>query len=72
MDIKEKIEEIVETLKGDPKLLEKFKADPVETLKDVTGLDLPEDQIKPVVAGIKAKLGAGDISDALGKLGKLF
>lgn len=72
MDLKEKIEEIVEKLKDNPQLLEKFKTDPVAALEGLTGIDLPDDQIKPLIAGIKAKLSADDISDVIGKIGKLF
>ena len=38
----------------------------------VTGVDLPDDQLKPLVAGIKAKLAASDLGGALGGLKKLF
>ena len=72
MDLKDKIEEIVEKLKGNPQLLEKFKADPVSAIEGLTGIDLPDEQIKPLVVGIKAKLGADDISGAIGKISKLF
>ena len=72
MDVKEKIEEIVEKLKKNPALLAKFKEEPLEALREVTGLDLPEEQLKPVITGIQAKLGADNVADVLGKLGKLF
>ncbi len=79
--IKEKIEEIVAKLKGDDKLMEKFKSDPIKTIEGVIGIDLPDDMIKKVVDGVKAKLpgGKGDnkadaddkvdgIKDAIGGL----
>lgn len=72
MDLKNKVEEVVEKLQHNPQLLAKFKADPVKALEGILGVDLPDDQLKPLVAGVKAKLGADDVSDALGKLGKLL
>ena len=72
MELKEKIGEIVEKLKEDPRLLARFKEDPVKAVEEAVGIDLPDEQLRPLVAGIRAKLGADDVSDALGKLGKLF
>ena len=70
MDIQAKINEVVEKVKSDPTLMEQFKADPVKTVEKITGVDLPDDQIKPIVDGIKAKVEGGNIlgsiSDALG------
>ena len=71
MDIKEKINEIVEKLKSDPSLMEKFQKDPIKTVEDLAGIDLPDDQLKPVVEGIKAKISLdklGGVADALGGL----
>lgn len=72
MDIKAKIEEIVEKLKNDPNLLNKFNTNPVGLLEDLIGIDLPDDQLNSLIDGIKAKLSADKIGDALGGLGKLF
>ena len=72
MELNEKIEKAVEKMKSNPQLLEKFKTDPVGTLEGLTGIDLPDDQIKPLIAGIKAKLSADDISGVIGKISKLF
>ncbi len=72
MDIKAKIEEIVEKIKTDDELQKLFTKDPVAALEKLTGIDLPEDQIDAVVAGVKAKLGVDSIGDALKGLGGLF
>lgn len=71
-DVKGKVEEIVKKLQKDPALMKKFQGDPVKTLEGVLGVDLPDEQLKPVVAGIKAKLTAADIGDKLDGLKKLF
>lgn len=72
MDIKAKIEEIVDKVKGDEKLLEKFKDDPVKTVEKLLGVDLPDDIIEKVVDGVKAKISVDKVSGALGSLKKLF
>lgn len=72
MDIKAKIEEIVDKIKDDEELQKLFLKDPVTALEKVTGIDLPNDQLDAVIAGVKAKLTADNIGDALKGLGGLF
>lgn len=72
IDIKAKIDEIVKKLQGDPALLKSFQSDPVKTLEKMTGVNLPDEQLKPLVAGIKAKLGTAQLGNALDGLKKLF
>lgn len=80
MDIKAKIEEFVEKIKGDKDLLAKFKKDPIKTVEGLLGIDLPEEQVKKIAEGIKAKIDienitgkVNDIGDKLeGVLGGLF
>lgn len=72
MDIKEKIEEVVEKVTKDEKLLDKFKKDPIKTVEGVIGVDLPDDMIEKVVDGVKAKISVDKLSGALGSLKKLF
>ena len=72
LDVKEKVEEAVRTLQKDPALLKNFQSDPIKTLEKLLGVDLPDDQLKPIVAGVKAKLAAADVGGALEGLKKLF
>ena len=72
MDIKAKIEEIVEKVKGDKDIQENFKKDPIKTVESLAGVDLPNDQIEKIVDAVKAKISFDDIGDKLGGLGKLF
>ena len=71
-DIKEKIDEIVDKIKADPKMLEQFNSEPVKVIEKLVGVDLPDEKLQPLVNGIKAKLAAADIGGALGALKKLF
>lgn len=72
MDIKKTIEDIVDKLKNDDGLKKQFLSDPAGALEKLTGIDLPTDQLDAVVSGVKAKLTADNISDAVKGLGGLF
>ena len=72
MDIKEYIEKAVKKLMDNPSLLKKFEKEPVKVLEELIGVDLPDDLLNPVIDGIKARITAEKVGDALGSLGKLF
>ena len=72
MDIKKTIEDIVTKLKGDEALQKQFLSDPAGALEKLTGIDLPTEQLDAVVSGVKAKLTADNIGDAVKGLGNLF
>ena len=72
MDIKAKANEIVEKIKADKNILAKFQKDPVSTVEELIGVDLPNDQIEKLVELIKAKIDMDKIGDLLGGLGGLF
>ena len=70
--MKEKIEEVINKLKSDPDLLNKFKKDPVKAVEGIIGVDLPDDQINGIVDGVKAKLNldeSGIVDKVKGLLG---
>ncbi|MBQ3110916.1 MAG: hypothetical protein IJC69_07230 [Clostridia bacterium] len=72
MDIKAKVEEIVKKIMADKDILAKFQKDPVSVVEELVGIDLPNDQLEPVVEAVKAKITADKIGDVLGGLGNLF
>ena len=72
MDIKEKIEAIVEKVQKNPAMLKKFNTEPVKVVEELVGLDLPDEMIEKVVEGVKAKITMDKVGDALGALGGLF
>lgn len=72
MDIKKKVEELVEKIQKNPKLLKEFKEDPVKVVEELTGLDLPDDDIKKLAELVKAKIDLEKMGDLLGGLGGLF
>ena len=67
--LKKMAEELVEKIQKNPKLLNKFKTDPVSVIEELIGIDLPNDQVEKIVDGIKAKI---DLDKLGGMLGGLF
>ena len=72
MDLKTMVDEIVAKLKKDPALLKQFQSEPVKALEKLSGIDLPDEKLEPVVAAVKAKLAAGEAGELLGKLGSML
>lgn len=72
MDIKEKINKVVEKVTKDKSLKELFQKDPVKAVEKVLGVDLPDEIVKKIVDGVKAKISVDKVSCALDSLKKLF
>lgn len=72
MDIQKLIVKAVKELTENEELLRAFNKNPGKTLEKLLGVDLPDEQINAVVAGVKAKLGLDDVMDVAGKMMGLF
>ena len=72
IDIKAKIDEIVNKIKGDESFLASFKADPIKAVEGIIGIDLPDDVVNKVVDGVKAKISVDKLGDIAGSIKKLF
>ena len=72
MDIMEKITELVEKIQKDKDLIAKFQKDPVGTVENLLGIDLPNDQIEKIVEGVKAKISVDKLGGILGGLSNLL
>ena len=70
MDIKKMVEELVQKLQKDPKLLEKFRSNPVSVVEELVGMDLPDDQIRQLAELVKAKIDLDKVGNILGGLFK--
>ncbi len=64
MDIKAKIEELAGKLTKDGDLKALFQKDPVQAVEKVLGVDLPDDAVEKIVAGVKAKLTGDKLAGA--------
>lgn len=67
-EIKERIDEIVEKVKSDKTIANKFQEDPISTVEELIGIDLPNEQIETLVDGIKAKINLDKLAGGFGKL----
>ena len=72
MDIKKKIEEIVEKIKSNPSLKEDFAKDPEKTIEKLLGVDIPDGATEKVITGVKAALAGDKLAGIAGKLKGLF
>ena len=70
--LKDKIDDIVEKVKSDQGVADKFQKDPIATVESLIGIDLPNDQIEGVVEAVKAKINVDKLGGMLGGLGGLF
>lgn len=68
MDIKKKIEELADRLKNDKALQEGFLKEPLPTLERLLGVKLPEEQLKQLADGVRAKLDLDKAGAFLGGL----
>ena len=70
--VKDKAEEIIEKIKNDKSIAAKWQKDPISTVEELVGIDLPNDQVQALVDFIKAKIDMDKIGNALGGLKGLF
>jgi len=72
VDIKAKIEELVNKVKSDKDFAANFTKDPVKAVESVLGVDLPDDKVNAIIDGVKAKVSLDKADGLLGKLKKMF
>ena len=72
MDLKKKVEELVEKIQKNPDMLTKFRENPVPVVEALVGMDLPDDQILKLAEMVKAKIDLDKMGNLLGGLGGLF
>ena len=71
-NIKEKIDEIVNKVKNDGDFANKFQNNPTKAVEEVIGIDLPDEQINGIIAGVKAKNNINNASDVVNKFKGIF
>ena len=69
MEVLDKVDDVVRELKNNDEKRAQFKEEPVKTLEEMTGLDLPDEKVKKVVDLIEAKIDDADIDEKLAALG---
>ncbi|MDD2648878.1 MAG: hypothetical protein PHI27_12925 [Eubacteriales bacterium] len=75
-EIKNAAQKIIEKLQSEDGLLEKFKANPIETIKETLGFEATSGQLKEIFAVVETKLAEGSIkkeaTEIFGKIKGLF
>lgn len=72
MDIKEKVEAIIEEIKSNPNIKKDFEKEPVKVIEKLIGVDLPDDVVEKIIDGVKAKMTVDNVSKIAGALKDLF
>ena len=70
MDIRKMAEDLVEKIQKDPKILEKFRKEPVKVVESLIGIDLPDAEIEKLAQLVKAKIDVDKVGNLLGDLFK--
>lgn len=70
MDIKEKIDKVVDKVKNDKSFKNKLMKNPVSALEEVLGVDLPNEQIDKIIDGVKAKIAKDKAEDLMENVGE--
>ena len=71
-NIKEKIGELFDKVKNDPYFAKNFQENPVKTVEELTGMDLPDDKINEIITTVKAKISLDNVGDLFGKIKGFF
>ena len=72
MDVKKLIEQVVSKVQNDASIKTLFEKDPIKAIEKVLNIDLPDEVIKSIVDGVKAKLTLDTLGDAANTLKGLF
>ena len=72
MDIKAKVEAVIEEVKKNPNIKEEFEKEPVKVIEKMIGVDLPDDVVEKIIDGVKAKMTVDNVSKIAGVLKDLF
>lgn len=72
MELKEKIDAVIDKVKTDKEFAEKFSRDPVMAVRSLIGIDLPNDQINMVVEGVKANVSRYRENELVGSVKSRF
>ena len=73
MDIMDKVNDLVEAITKNDKLMEQFKKDPAKVIKSLLDkIDLDDEMMEKLVKAVKAKIDVDKAANLLGGLKKLF
>ena len=64
-DVKAKVDELVKKHTTDKGLAKKFVKEPVKTVEALLGVDLPDETVKKLIAGVREKISLEKIGALL-------
>ena len=71
-EIKATIEKAAAKVMKDKTLRKKFDTNPTEVLEELLDVDLPDEIVNQIIAGIRAKLATDKLGCMLSGLGEIF
>ena len=71
-ELKKKVDDVTNKVIKDKDIAAKFAKDPVKTVEDVLGINLPDEQMQQIVTAVKAKISLDKAGELAGKLGDLL
>ena len=72
MDIKGKIQQAAAALMKDKNLRKQFDTNPTAVIEELVGVDLPDEIVNQIIAGVRAKLASDKLGCMLSGLGEIF
>ena len=72
MDIRGKIQQAAAKLMKDKSLRKKFDTDPAAVIEELIGVDLPDEIVNQIIAGVRAKLAQDKLGCMLSGLGEIL
>ena len=72
MDIKGKIQQAAAALMKDKNLRKQFDTNPTAVIEELIGVDLPDEIVNQIIAGVRAKLASDKLGCMLSGLGEIF
>ena len=64
-DVKAKVDELVKKISSEKDLARKFVKNPVKTVEDLLGVDLPDEAVKKIIEGVREKINIEKIGALL-------
>lgn len=71
-DLKTKVTEIVDKIKNEPDIMDKFQKEPEKTIENIAGVDIPDGQLEKIIEGVKAKISIDKLSGVADKISGIF
>ena len=71
-EIKGKIETVAANLNKNKELRKQFDTNPTAVIEEIIGVDLPDEIVNQIVAGIRAKLAQDKLGCMLSGLGQIL